>query len=116
MSSSLDDVEGRRLEYLYAAPTPSSLVPHGGPRAGGTRVTVHGGGFIPLSSRHLSPISTATGVIARAVISATVPAEALLGLATGRSVLAGIALAGLSLLGSRALWRLALRHYTSASS
>jgi len=63
MSSSLDDVEGRRLEYLYAAPTPSSLVPHGGPRAGGTRVTVHGGGFIPLSSRHLSPISTATGVL-----------------------------------------------------
>jgi ABC-2 type transport system permease protein len=46
----------------------------------------------------------------------TVPAEALLGLANGRSVLAGIALAGLSLLGSRALWRLALRHYTSASS
>ena len=46
----------------------------------------------------------------------TGPAEALLGLANGRSVLAGIALAGLSLLGSRALWRLALRHYTSASS
>jgi ABC-2 type transport system permease protein len=46
----------------------------------------------------------------------TVPAEAILGLASGRSVLAGLILAGISLLGSRALWRLALRHYTSASS
>jgi ABC-2 type transport system permease protein len=46
----------------------------------------------------------------------TVPAEAILGLASGGSVLAGLLLGGLSLLGSRTLWRLALRHYTSASS
>lgn len=46
----------------------------------------------------------------------TVPAEALLGLANGRSVFGGLVLASISLLGSRALWRLALRHYTSASS
>jgi len=46
----------------------------------------------------------------------TVPAEAILGLASGGSVLAGLVLAVLSLLGSRALWRFALRHYTSASS
>jgi len=46
----------------------------------------------------------------------TVPAEAILGLATGGSVVASLALAGLSLVGSRSLWRFALRHYTSASS
>jgi ABC-2 type transport system permease protein len=46
----------------------------------------------------------------------TVPAEAILGLATGGSVVASLVLAGFSLLGSRALWRFALRHYTSASS
>jgi len=46
----------------------------------------------------------------------TVPAEAILGLANGGSLLAGLVLAGLSLVGSRALWRFALRHYTSASS
>jgi len=46
----------------------------------------------------------------------TVPAEAILGLASGGSLLAGLVLAVLSLVGSRALWRLALRHYTSASS
>jgi ABC-2 type transport system permease protein len=46
----------------------------------------------------------------------TVPAEAILGLANGGSLLAGLVLAGLSVVGSRALWRLALRHYTSASS
>jgi len=46
----------------------------------------------------------------------TVPAEALLGLANVGSLLAGLLLAGISLVASRALWRLALRHYTSASS
>jgi len=46
----------------------------------------------------------------------TVPAEAILGLATGGSVVASLVLAGFSLSGSRALWRFALRHYTSASS
>jgi len=46
----------------------------------------------------------------------TVPAEAILGLASGGSVLTGLLIAGLSLLGSRALWQWALRHYTSASS
>jgi ABC-2 type transport system permease protein len=46
----------------------------------------------------------------------TVPAEAILGLATGGSVVASLVLAGFSLAGSRALWRFALRHYTSASS
>jgi ABC-2 type transport system permease protein len=46
----------------------------------------------------------------------TVPAEAILGLASGGSLLAGLVLTGLSVVGSRALWRLALRHYTSASS
>jgi ABC-2 type transport system permease protein len=46
----------------------------------------------------------------------TVPAKAILGLASGGSLLAGLFLAGLSVVGSRALWRLALRHYTSASS
>ena len=46
----------------------------------------------------------------------TVPAEAILGLASGGSLLAGLVLAGLSVVGSRALWRLALSHYTSASS
>lgn len=46
----------------------------------------------------------------------TVPAEAILGLANRGSVLSGLLLAGVSLLASRALWQLALRHYTSASS
>ena len=46
----------------------------------------------------------------------TVPAEAILGQARPLWMLAGMALALLALLGSRLIWRFALRHYTSASS
>ena len=46
----------------------------------------------------------------------TVPAEALLGRATPTWALASLAAAALSLWLSRAFWRQALRHYTSASS
>ena len=46
----------------------------------------------------------------------TVPAEALLGRASGLWVAGSLLAAGLSLALSRAFWRRALRHYTSASS
>jgi ABC-2 type transport system permease protein len=46
----------------------------------------------------------------------TVPAEALLGKPQPGSLLAAVTLALVCLAGSRALWWLALRHYTSASS
>jgi ABC-2 type transport system permease protein len=46
----------------------------------------------------------------------TVPAEAILGMARGSALLASLFIAVLSVVVSRSLWRLALRHYTSASS
>ncbi|MFN5195409.1 MAG: ABC-2 family transporter protein, partial [Cyanobacteriota bacterium] len=46
----------------------------------------------------------------------TVPAEAILGRASGPRALAALAMAGLFLLASRLFWRFALRFYTSASS
>ncbi len=46
----------------------------------------------------------------------TVPAEALLGRASGLWVAGSLLAAGVSLALSRAFWRRALRHYTSASS
>lgn len=46
----------------------------------------------------------------------TVPAEALLGRASTPWMLASAAVAMISLAGSRLIWQLALRHYTSASS
>ncbi len=46
----------------------------------------------------------------------TVPAQAILGTATPRGLLAAVAVAFGLLLASRAFWRFALRYYTSASS
>ena len=46
----------------------------------------------------------------------TVPAQAILGLAEPRWVLASVVMAVLALATSRTFWRFALRHYTSASS
>ena len=46
----------------------------------------------------------------------TVPAQAILGIAQPRWLFASAAVALLSLVGCRAFWQLALRHYTSASS
>jgi ABC-2 type transport system permease protein len=46
----------------------------------------------------------------------TVPAEAILGLASSTALLASLLIAALSVLASRSLWMFALRHYTSASS
>jgi len=46
----------------------------------------------------------------------TVPAQAILGIAQPRWLVASAAVALLSLVGCRAFWQLALRHYTSASS
>ena len=46
----------------------------------------------------------------------TVPAQAILGLAEPRWVLASVVMAVLALAASRTFWRFALRHYTSASS
>lgn len=46
----------------------------------------------------------------------TVPAEVVLGRGVQGLVLPGLALAAFSLVASRAVWQLALRHYTSASS
>jgi ABC-2 type transport system permease protein len=46
----------------------------------------------------------------------TVPAQAILGVAEPRWLIASGAVALISLWGCRAFWRLALRHYTSASS
>ncbi|MEB3321710.1 MAG: ABC-2 family transporter protein [Synechococcaceae cyanobacterium] len=46
----------------------------------------------------------------------TVPAQAILGRASSAWLGAGLAVAAAALLASRAFWRFALRHYTSASS
>jgi len=46
----------------------------------------------------------------------TVPAEVVLGRTAQAAIVPGLALAAVSLLASRSVWRLALRHYTSASS
>jgi ABC-2 type transport system permease protein len=46
----------------------------------------------------------------------TVPAEVVLGRSAPSTIIPGLLLAGGSLVASRAVWRLALRHYTSASS
>ncbi|MEY4358923.1 MAG: hypothetical protein RLZZ631_409 [Cyanobacteriota bacterium] len=55
-------------------------------------------------------------VVLPVVFLTTVPAEALLGRASVQWVAGSLATATLSLIGTRAFWQVALRHYTSASS
>jgi len=52
-----------QLDWTYATPVPSGLTPRGGPRDGGTRVTVTGVGFLPLYSRELLPTTHSKGVL-----------------------------------------------------
>ena len=49
------------VDYWYVTPVPSAVEPSGGPRAGGTRITLHGVGFFALYDRALSPTTDTIG-------------------------------------------------------
>jgi len=72
-------------------------------------------GQYPVSA-YPSPLRLLFSTLLPVAFLTTVPAQAILGLASGRSLMAGLAFGGLSLVASRRLWLFALRHYTSASS
>lgn len=67
LSVSLDDGQhfAPGFDFVYANPVPSSVWPHGGPRSGGTPVTVSGSGFKALGDESPSFINGEAASITR---------------------------------------------------